>query len=611
MKIFNHIKTILEQNERFCKDGKLFKNAVIEAGLKLDPALLSILLSDKIAKKYFFTQVKNITVFDKVKFQKFVSNKQFLPDSYTAFKNKIGLTANGEYLTEANEVVLDFPYKDCVLEGGQTKEDQKRQEVFWNETLAPDEIDRLFEPKVLTNWKRYDKDGEHKVKSVSLDDNFIIKGNNLLALHSLKKVYRGKVKLIYIDPPYNTGNDSFGYNDKFNHITWLTFMKNRLEVARELLRNDGVIFVQCDDNEQAYLKVLMDGVFGRDNFVVNNVYKRRKTQANLTKNIAPIHEHIICFSKSIHCLNIYNLPLRDEYIKKMYRNPDNDPRGLWRLAPLLQPDNSKNKKIELIMPNGRKIKGKWRCSRSTFEEYIRDNLLYITDDGSPNKKIFLSENKGQIPNSWLENIASTEEASKEIDLLFGTNSAFSYSKPEGLIKYILKISTQPNDIVLDYHLGSGTTCAVAHKMGRQYIGIEQMDYIEAITCKRLKKVIGGEQNGISKTVNWKGGGNFIYAELAKDNITYLDKIQNAKDSEILVELWNKIKDKSFISYKVDSEDIDKNIIEFQQLSLDDQKQLLISLLDKNQLYVNYSEMKNKDHNINSSDRIINRNFYNL
>ena len=247
MKLFNHIKSVLEQNEDFFKDGKIFKNKVVEAALKLDPALLSLLLKDERAKKTFFQEVEGLMIFDKVKFQKFVSNKEFLPDSFTAFKNKIGLTANGEYLTEAKEVVLDFPFKDCVLEGGQTKEDQKRQEIFWNETLAPDEIDRMFEPKVLTNWKRYDIDGEHEVKSISEADNFIIKGNNLIALHSLKKVYKGKVKLIFIDPPYNTENDSFRYNDNFNHSSWLTFMKNRIEVAKDLLTPDGLFWVSLSD----------------------------------------------------------------------------------------------------------------------------------------------------------------------------------------------------------------------------------------------------------------------------------------------------------------------------------------------------------------------------
>ena len=195
MNIFEHIKSILEQNNKFCKDGILFKNVVVEAALKMDKELLSILVKDEVAKKTFFQEIEKIIIFDKVKFQKFVSNKQFLPDSYTAYKNNIGLTANDEFLTEAKEVVLSWAYKDCVLEGGQTKDDQKRKEIFWNETLAPDEIDRIFEPKVLTNLKLYDKDGSSDLKKISITDNLIIKGNNLIAHHSLNQVYKGIIKL--------------------------------------------------------------------------------------------------------------------------------------------------------------------------------------------------------------------------------------------------------------------------------------------------------------------------------------------------------------------------------------------------------------------------------
>lgn len=298
MTIFNHIKKVLEENESFCKDGKLFKNTVIEAGLKLDPELLKLLLKDDMTKNHFFTEVDNIAVFDKVKFHKFVSNKQFLPDSFTAFKNKIGLTANGEYLTESNEVVLDFPYKDCVLEGGQTKEDQKRQEIFWNETLAPDEIDRLFEPKVLTNWKKYSSTGESQIERVSKNENLIIKGNNLIALHSLNKVYKGQVKLIYIDPPYNTGSDSFGYNDSFNHSTWLTFMKNRLEIAKQLLSRDGVILVQCSFHEFAYLKILMTDIFRKHLCDFNIQVRHPDRSLTGDKEYNDVIEYIIIFSNN-------------------------------------------------------------------------------------------------------------------------------------------------------------------------------------------------------------------------------------------------------------------------------------------------------------------------
>ena len=253
--LLERLAKLLTAEERFTSEGKLLKNKVIESALKLDLQLIKLLLSDEIFTKHFFTTVEDITVFDKEKFLKFVSNKQFLPDSYTAFRNKIGLAVGDDkYFYENHDVVINFPYKDCVLVGGQDKEDSKRNEVFWNYTLAPEQVDTLLEPKVFTNVKKYTEGGEEEIEKIEETDNLIIKGNNLFALHSLKKRFAGRVKLIYIVPPYNTGSDSFNYNDSFNHSTWLTFMKNRLEVAKELLTKEGAIFVQCDDNEQAYLK---------------------------------------------------------------------------------------------------------------------------------------------------------------------------------------------------------------------------------------------------------------------------------------------------------------------------------------------------------------------
>ena len=255
--------------EEFVVNGVLNKNKLSELARKYDAKLLNILMKEESVKNHFFTTLEDgVFVFKKDVFLQFLNNKEFLPDSYTAYKTKIGLgTDNGEYISENNSVVLNFPYKDCILEGGQTKEDAKRQEVFFNKILAPNEINRLLDNKVLTNFKRFDKDGEHEVENIKDTDNLIIKGNNLIALHSLKKRYAGKVKLIYIDPPYNTGNDSFGYNDSFNHSTWLVFMKNRLEVARELLSEDGLLWVQTDDGEVNYLGVLLDEIFGRENFI--------------------------------------------------------------------------------------------------------------------------------------------------------------------------------------------------------------------------------------------------------------------------------------------------------------------------------------------------------
>jgi len=329
--LMKELKSLLQKDKRICDaNSKLLKNKITELTLKHDQPLIDLLLSDKKAKEHFFIEKKskdqNILIFDKDKFIKFVNNKEWLPNSFTSFKNKIGLISGDRYLKKKEDVVLAWAYKDCVLEGGQDKEDQKRNEIFYNEILAPNEIDRLFEPKVLTNFKKYDSAGEHKVENINNNDNLIIKGNNLLALHSLEKKYRGKIKLIYIDPPYNTGNDSFHYNDKFNHSTWLTFMKNRLEVAKELLKDDGVIFVQCDDSEQAYLKVLMDGVFKRENFVTCFVWNKKNVVQNDAKFSSINHEYILSYRKSKSLVN-FNLLPRNKKMNARYSNPDNDSRG--------------------------------------------------------------------------------------------------------------------------------------------------------------------------------------------------------------------------------------------------------------------------------------------
>jgi adenine-specific DNA-methyltransferase len=265
---------ILKTDSRFVDDeGELVKAAVIDRAWKIDRDLVKLLLGDPDIKGKFFDEIEKHWIFNINTFIEYVSDKNFLANSYTRFRNKIGLNIGGKFLRERGEVSLVWPYKDCVLEGGQTREEEKRKEIFFNKILAQDEIDRLFDPKVLTNGKRYTVDGEQKITEIKRDENgmirenLIIKGNNLLALHTLKKQFRGKVKLIYIDPPYNTGSDSFGYNDNFNHSSWLTFMKNRLEVARELLRENGLIFVQCDDNEAGYIKVLMDEVFNIENYI--------------------------------------------------------------------------------------------------------------------------------------------------------------------------------------------------------------------------------------------------------------------------------------------------------------------------------------------------------
>ncbi|MEE8390975.1 MAG: site-specific DNA-methyltransferase, partial [Anaerolineae bacterium] len=300
--LLDDLKELFQQDDRLMVENSLLKSRIIELALKLDGDLIKLLLSHPRLRQHFFVEVAGVVVFDKEKFLQFVSNKAFLPDSYTAFSNKIGLTDDGgrTYLSRHGDVVLAWPYKDCVLEGGQTKEDAKRDEVFWNMTLAPDDIDRLLDPKVLTNFRRIDAGGEHTATEIADSDNLIIKGNNLLALHSLLPRFRGRVKLIYIDPPYNTGSDSFGYNDHFNHSTWLTFMRNRLEAARELLRKDGVIWISIDDNEVHYLKVLADEIFGSSNFMTFFYIQVRYANKTLVEDMdyQKLIETILVYRKS-------------------------------------------------------------------------------------------------------------------------------------------------------------------------------------------------------------------------------------------------------------------------------------------------------------------------
>lgn len=290
------VKETLREDERLTSEGKLLKNKIMELALKQDPELIELLMDNDRIREHFFNEVNGTLVFDKGRFIKFVNNKQFLPDSFTTFKNKIGLTSDGEYLDRKKDVSLSWPYKDCVLEGGQADPDEERAEIFWNETLAPDEVDRLLDPKVLTNFRRVDEEGEETNPKLEKKDNLLIEGNNLLALHSLVHRFSNEVKLIYIDPPYNIGRE-FNYNDKFKHSTWLTFMKNRLEVAKNLLRYDGSVWINLDDTEAFYCKILCDEVFGRDNFVGTIIWEKSDSPRMDASYFSVRHDYILVYAK--------------------------------------------------------------------------------------------------------------------------------------------------------------------------------------------------------------------------------------------------------------------------------------------------------------------------
>lgn len=635
--LLNDLKQALKQDSRLITDeGTLLKNKIVELALNLDPSILKLLLQQKSIKQHFFQEVNGVLVFDKIKFQQFVGNKQFLPDSYTAFKNRIGLTNNGEYLTESKEVVLAWPFKDCVLEGGQDKEDAKRNEIFWSETLAPDQIDRLLSPKVLTNFKRYDKNGSHPVSDISSDENLIIKGNNLLALHTLKKVYEGKVKLIYIDPPYNTGGDSFKYNDSFNHSTWLSFIRGRLEIAKKLLSIHGVIAISIDQNEAFYLKVLSDEIFGRDNFITAVTVQNNPKGRVLDLHFSTSHEYLLFYSKG-KLVDELSVKKTQEDLKRDYKEKDSH--GYYRTLelrnthsefgkhnrknlffPLYVNPNDASVSVELSEDHTVKVEPIWEdgfegCWSWGKTKCQLENELLVGREVKGNWKVYrknysTNDEGGAVSKKlktiWFAKDFHTEKGQKVVDEILG-KGVFRSPKPVELIKTIVDLVTRQdtNDIVLDFFAGSGTTGQAVIELNkfdngnRRFILCEQMDYVESATIKRVNSITSENDS------------SFVYFELSKANQNFIDQIQSVKTGKELLSILETLQEKAFLSYQFDRKELAGKMDEFQQLSIEQQKQLLVELLDKNMLYVPYSDIEDEDFAISTADKKLNLQFFNL
>jgi adenine-specific DNA-methyltransferase len=639
--MFNFFDTLLEvlkQDKRFfTEDGPLLRNKVYESAINMDAGLIALLLSDTETRKRFFVEVNGVLVFDKVGFGWVVNNRQFLPDSYTRFKNRIGLTDScGDLISQSNDVVLSFPYKDCVLEGGQTKEDQKRDEIFYNETLAPDEVDRLLYPKVLVNAKRYTVEGVKDGVTFTDSDNLIVKGNNLLAISSLLKRYEGKIQCIYIDPPYyfneHKEDDSFKYNSNFSFSTWLVFMKNRLEIAKRLLAKDGTIWISISEDGMHYLKVLADDIFGKEHFIGTIPRRTRNGKSDVPFNFSQDFDWLLCYTN----VDDKNSPI-GRTVERKYYTTDDYPGQPWRLADATSQRTATerpNSFFTMVNPKTGEeypasAKRTWCITQDTFDYYYQKGAIVFPGDyeflniSKPYMRKFKSEDDatGKLSavisdfqiQEFLEVLfgnAKNKDGNSEIDTMFGREE-FGYAKPENLIKAIIEVATKENDIVLDFHLGSGTTAAVAHKMGRRYIGVEQMDYIETITVERLKKVIEGEQGGISKAVNWQGGGSFVYCELAKCNQHFVDETIAAKSDEDLMAILERVLKTGFISSKVNPANIAANSTDFEALSIDDKKRFILELLDKNMLYVNLCDLDDEEYAISDADKAFTRSFYGL
>ncbi|WP_441693904.1 site-specific DNA-methyltransferase [Helicobacter pylori] len=378
--------------------------------------------------------------------------------------------------------------------------------------------DNFLENEFLPLDTIYFKDLEEEIKNLFSEDEIngtLIKSENYQALNSLKNRYKETIDCIYIDPPYNTQNNEFIYADNFKRSSWLAMMDNRLELAHSLLNDKGVMFVSIDDNEQAYLKTLMDEVFngGGDNFVANVVWQRSYSPINLKKHFSNNHDYILTYAKNIEKLHDFTLERTSE-MDARYKNLDNDERGVWKSSDLsvgpavernVYPIFNPYTKQEIYPPHGRS----WVYSQEKLQELIADNRIFFPTSGSgvPRYKRFLNEVKqGVTPMSlWTyQEVGHTQDAMREIKELFEGQALFDTPKPEALLKRIIEISTQENDLVLDFFAGSGTTCAVAHKLKRKYIGIEMGEHFDSVILPRLKKVIGGFKSGVAKEFN--GGG---------------------------------------------------------------------------------------------------------
>lgn len=673
-KIFDELKTTLVSfGDKYFVAEELNRSKLTDDLRNYDEALLSKLFEVDFIKQHFIKEVAGQKLFQIEQLEEAVLYNDYWDISYTKYENRVGLASKGKFLQDSQDVVLDFPFKDGVLTASMTKEDNEDgyDDAFLNEVIEKDEIDRLFDKKVFVNSKRYDKNGDSVVTEFNEDtDNLIIKGNNLLALHAIKEKYAGKVKVIYIDPPYNTGSDSFLYNDKFNHSAWLTFMKNRLEVAKELLSNDGMIFVQTDDKEHAYLKVLMDSIFGQIKYLNTVIIKAKASSGasgggedkRLKKNV----EFLLVYANENAQIKIQQKPfLLSEYIAERkeqgksfaYSNVLINEGTLSKIGETL---DGRGEVIELYDVTGYETKS---VSKLAKEENISEEEIYVKyldkiyttenaqtsirdrvrdavqDDGYTIARYVpvSGKNKGKVTDvgfigttkrliSFLSGTSYVEEGiaykTEKAGTLWEDISWSSIKneggvelsngkKPEKLLQRIIASGSEEKDIILDFFMGSASTQATAMKMNRRFIGIEQMDYINEVSVSRLQKVIAGEQGGISKDVNWQGGGSFVYTELMPKNMGYLQDIIHAKTLDDLKVVYNRMlegtdtMEPADISFRADLSKIDW------LQGFDENKRLLVKLLDKNGLYYNYSEIDDKNVRdlISDEDYTFNKNFY--
>lgn len=594
------IEYILENKEYQNTDGSLNKYKFINDVEEINPSLVSYLASIKDKKMFslVFSKIDDMTVLNQNILIKIVNSKEYVKNSTTFYQNKIGLVNNG------SDVVLDFPFKDCVLLGGMDKEDEKNKtEVFYHELLDKDKIDNLFSPKVFTNVERYGK---------SDDSNLIVKGNNLLGLHTLANRYKKKVKFIIADPPYffsdQKNADSFSYNSNFKLSTWLTFMKNRLEIAKELLQEDGCIGITINSGGVFHLKILMDEIFN-DGFLGDFQWRTRTGANDADNNFSIDHETVLFYCKDKMKLKFNG----HEKNFDSYKNPDNDPRGDWFADNLRNPHEDEKQYGVLIDPEtGDEYPGYWRISKNNYKQYIKEGRVLFpsyknkldpkSKSVTPSFKRFKSELRStNKPFSSISVDYLTQHGSSDLKKVFD-KKAFSYPKPKDLIKQFVKQLTNKKDksIVLDFFAGSGTTGHAVLELNkedggnRKFILLEQMDYAKDLTAERIKRVI--EQEKLDES--------FTYCELLKDSIK--EDIKKCKKDSELINLVDSKFHEGYFQY-IDSKEELLAILKEQKDIKVMKKVLIENYLDHNREYIPYSDIKSVK--LDKKDLEFNKKFY--
>jgi len=661
IKLKQIIIDVLKSDDRLWNEDKTELNQTLLLDLveNIDEKLIELLLQEKELRDKFFVKIKDVYVFKTNDFRFFIEENK-VDNSYTQYKNRIGLTDGKRFLKDTNDVVLNWPYKDCVLEGGQSTEEgldtyfeysektksyeekqAKRKEIFFNSVLAHDEIDRLFDHKALTNWKRFTKDGEQEVGEIKRDEdgtireNLIIKGNNLLALHSLKKQFAGKVKLIYIDPPYNTGGslETFTYNNAFNHSSWLTFMKNRLEVAKEFLTEDGFIVIAIDHNELFYLGALADEIFGGKNRIGVVSVLSNPMGRQYAKFFSATNDYMLVYAKNETRAKFNDVVISWERAKTFNLE---DEKGKYKLSPFLhdhkkglrklKPDNwypiyisedlkdisleEKEGYFKLLPISDKGIERSWMTVRETTQERINDNELVAEKDDKGKIRLYYKFREQQrLSTCWIDKKYNANHyGARLLEKIIGRRGV-SYPKSLYLIIDTLKIMTSNEDIILDFHAGSGTTghatLALNKEDGgnRKFILVEQLDEHIEICNERNQKVLAQENIDDS----------FIYFELAKWNETAKEKILDCESLEELEAFFDEMYERYFLNYNLKIKEFKEKVLKeenFRNLSLDEQKKIFVAMLDNNQMYVNKTEMADKKFGISEKDQNLTNQFYN-